>query len=313
MPRTRSRRVAVNTVSALLAAAVAAVAMRPGLLTDHLPDGLPFLRTEAVDTLPLPAASERPSAAPAAEPFHRGPTRAEPFRGSPALRWADGAAGITLPGARATGGLDRAQVERGLRATRAFLIASNLDPATLRGERPQAALDLIDPSQRELLDDLDTALAKPSKKHDPVTMFSRFDPAELVPAGAVVKTRGRMTYEAGEEPGSVQIHADYTFVYPVTRARVDADRVERTIVRRLLTVAVNDPARYVVTPGKLGIVEYGQHIYNSSCVRFDGFLHPLFPDDAPDSELSGPAEDPYDRSTPGTGPQTESCAPVTRT
>lgn len=100
MPRTRSRRVAVNTVCALLAAAAATVALRPSLLTDRLPDGLPFFGTRAVDTLPLPAGSER------------GPSPAAPFRGSPALRWADGAAGIVLPEARATGGLSKARVER---------------------------------------------------------------------------------------------------------------------------------------------------------------------------------------------------------
>lgn len=74
MPRTRSRRVAVNTVCALLAAAAATVALRPSLLTDRLPDGLIFFGTQAVDTLPLPAGSER------------GPSPAAPFRGSPALR-----------------------------------------------------------------------------------------------------------------------------------------------------------------------------------------------------------------------------------
>lgn len=313
MLRTRSRRVAFNTVSALLAAAVAAVAMRPGLLTDHLPDGLPFLGTETVDTLPLPAESERPTAAPAAEPVHRGPTRAEPFRGSPALRWADGAAGIVLPEARATGGLDRAQVERGLRATRAFLIASNLDPATLRGERPRAALDLIDPADRPLLDQLDTALAKPSERNDPLTLFSRFDPAELVPAGPVVKTRGRTTFEAGDRPGSVGIHADYTFVYPVARTGADTDQVERTIVRRVLTVEVADPATYQVTPGKIWIREYRPHIYNSSCTVFDGYLHPAFPGDAPEPETSGPSQDPYDRSSTATAPEPGDCAPVSRT
>lgn len=301
MPRTRSRRVAVNTVCALLAAEAATVALRPSLLTDRLPDGLTFFGTQAVGTLPLPAGSER------------GPSPAAPFRGSPALRWADGAAGIVLPEARATGGLSKARVEGALRDTRDFLIAANLDPATLRGERPQAALDLIDPADRTLLDRLETSLAKPSEKHDPLMMFSRFDPAEVVPAGPVVRTRGRTTFEAGERPGSVEIHADYTFVLPVTRARVDADQVARTIVRRVLTVEVSDPATYEVTPGKIWIAEYRAHIYNSSCTVFDGYLHPSFPGDAPESDASGPSQDPYDRSTAGIAPEPDECAPVSRT
>ncbi|MFD5906712.1 hypothetical protein ACFWHG_35170 [Streptomyces microflavus] len=293
MPRTRSRRVAVNTVCALLAAAAATLALRPSLLTDRLPDGLTFFGTQAVDTLPLPAGSER------------GP--------SPALRRADGAAGIVLPEARATGGLSKARVEGALRDTRDFLIAADLDPATLRGERPQAALDLIDPADRTLLDRLETSLAKPSEKHDPLMMFSRFDPAEVVPAGPVVKTRGRTTFEAGERDGSVEIHADYTFVLPVTRARVDADQVARTIVRRVLTVEVSDPATYEVTPGKIWIAEYRAHIYNSSCTVFDGYPHPSFPGDAPESDASGPSQDLYDRSTAGIAPEPDECAPVSRT
>ncbi|MFJ7061185.1 hypothetical protein ACIQVA_26270 [Streptomyces microflavus] len=301
MPRTRRRRIAVNTVCALLTAAATTVALRPGLLTDHLPDGLTFFGTETVDTLPLPAEPER------------GPSRAEPFRGSPALRWADGAAGIVLPEARATGGLRKARVEGALRDTRDFLIAANLDPATLRGERPQAALDLIDPADRTLLDRLDTPLAKPSEKHDPLMMFSRFDPAEVVPAGPVVKTRGRTTFEAGERPGSVEIHADYTFVLPVTRVRVDAEQVVRTIARRVLTVEVSDPATYEVTPGKIWIAEYRAGIYNSSCTVFDGYLHPSFPGDAPEPGSSGPGQDPYVRSTAGTEPEPGECAPVSRT
>lgn len=69
---------------------------------------------------PLAAESERPTAAPGAERALR-PTPDEPFRGSPAARWADGPDGITVPPAKATGWMDAAQVERALRRSKELL------------------------------------------------------------------------------------------------------------------------------------------------------------------------------------------------
>ncbi|MFE9728388.1 hypothetical protein ACFYQ5_33630 [Streptomyces sp. NPDC005794] len=296
----RRRLAAILGTAAVVGALV--VAMRPSLLTDHLPGG-----DTAVDAAPLPAETALPTGAPAAGPGPDEPTRDEPFRGSPALRWADGPEGIELPEAEAVGGMDKDQVEHALRTTRQFLVEANLDPATLRGERPDRALELLDPLQADVLEDARRALSEPTQEQDPLMTFTRFDPDEARLLGDVVKTRGRMTFEAGKA-GSVEVHADYTFVYPLLRT--GGDEVARTIVRRRLTTVLHDPERFVATSGKLSVLNSGQNFGNTSCEVNDGFLHPSFPSDSPDPDPAGPDVDPYDRSE---WQPDGSCGTVTRT
>lgn len=285
---------------AVMAALV--IAIRPSLLTDHLPGG-----SDSADTSLLPAETAPPTAGPADEPDPEQPTLEQPFRGSPALRWADGAAGIEVPEARAVGGMSKGEVARALRNTRQLLVAANLDPATLRGEKPAEGLDLLDPLQKGEPERLERSLAEPGEGQDPLMLFSRFDPEETRLVGDIVKTRGRMTFEAGAT-GSVEVHADYTFVYPL--ARVGGDEVARTIVRRKLTTALHDPERFVATRGKLSVLSSQQNFGNSACEVNDGFLHPDFPSDGPAPEPTGPEVDPYDRSE---WQPDGSCGTVTRT
>ncbi|MER7520181.1 hypothetical protein [Streptomyces sp. NPDC126499] len=302
----RRRRVRA-VVGVTLAAALALVAVRPQLVTGYLPENvaaaLPSGWTDLPeDTTPLAAETVRPTAPPEEADPHR-PTLKEPFRGSPALRWADGAAGIELPAAKATGWMSKTEVAKALATTRAFLVASNLDPAVLGGGKPEKALGLLDPKQSDLVSGMEKALAKPSERDDPTVLFSRFSPAEARPVGTVVKVRGRMSVEngKGKDAGLVLIHTDYTFVYPVTKAGPGAASVSRTVVRRQITFSMADPASFVATPGKLGVSAWDSNIGNDDCNRpEDGYFHPTFAEDgyagpaAP--EPSGPAVDPYDRS-----------------
>ncbi|MEU2747933.1 hypothetical protein ABZ613_16875 [Streptomyces collinus] len=291
-----------------LAAAVALVALKPSLLP-----GDPFGTGEsgAAEASPLPDETAAPTAAPGASDPET-PTLDRPFAGSPAERWADGEAGIVLPQAKAVGAVSQGRVEEALKLTKKLLVGANLDPKTVRGARPTAALSVLDPKQPELLDDLDTGLRSPSDKHDPVTLFSRFDPDEVRPAGDVIKTRGRMTFRKGTQ-GGVAVRADYTFVYPVVRADGPIE-VARTIVRRVLDVELADPGRYEVTPGRLLLMNYDQEIGNSSCFIDDGYLHPEFPSSkSAGPDPSGPATDPYDRSRELERGDGGDCGTVTRT
>ncbi|MDQ0794559.1 hypothetical protein [Streptomyces sp. B1I3] len=300
--RARKRRRIAATLGMVVVLGALVVTMRPSLLTDHLPGG-----DSSADAGPLPAETAPPAAAPGDTPVGEQPTRTQPFRGSPALRWADGAAGIEVPEAEAVGGRSKAQVAELLRTTRQFLVAANLDPATLRGEKPKEALALLDPEQKDVQELLDTAWDRPDEKHDPLMLFTRIDPDDARLVGDVVKTRGRMTFEAGDE-GTVEVHADYTFVYPVLRAG-SQDEVTRTIVRRRLTTVLHDPERTRMTPGTLSFRRYEQYAANTTCEVHDGFLHPGFPGDAPETQPAGPAVDPYDRSrVAGEGP----CGTFTR-
>ncbi|MEU7416854.1 hypothetical protein [Streptomyces antibioticus] len=291
--------------------ALLAVALKPSLIP-----GDPFGRNEPeAVTEPLPAETARPTEAPEDVP-RQVPTLDRPFAGSPALRWADGEAGILLPDAKPVGKEPKERVAEALELTRKLLIAANLDPKSLRGERPTAALSVLDPKQPELLDRLNASLRAPSKTDDPLLMFSRFDPDEVKVVGDVVKTRGRITFGKGKN-GGVAVHADYTFVYPVVRADGSVE-VTRTIVRRVLDVELPDPAHYDVTAGRLLVVRYDEEAGNSACDVYDGFLHPHFPTTPGSSaESTGPAQtgptvDPYDRRRDIGEDRDESCGSVSR-
>ncbi|MFF4385850.1 MULTISPECIES: hypothetical protein [unclassified Streptomyces] len=291
-------------VAVVLIAGLALIALRPELVIDRI-TGKADARQEAKSAAPLPAETARPTAAPGAVPPDQ-PTLAEPFRGSPALRWADGAAGIEVPEATAVGGLTKEQVADGLAKAKQFLVAANLDPATLRGERPAAALAILDPQQSEDFQGVERSLTHPNAEDDPTHLFTRFDPAEVKPVGGVVKVRGSMRVEPGE-PGEVRVATDYTFVHPMTKGDTS---VQRTIVRRQITFSVLDPARWKATGDRLQLSEYHVESSNVECESTRGYLHPQFPQDAPTGPApTGPATDPYDRSQDIKG---GACGTVTR-
>ncbi|MFH8517061.1 hypothetical protein ACH4CE_18565 [Streptomyces gelaticus] len=270
------------------------------------------------DEAPPAAESESPREAPGAEPDLR-PTLAEPFRGSPAARWADGAAGITVPPAEATGWMDAAQVERALRQSRDFLVDAGLNSRVLRGERPTKAIALLNPHQKDVQEYLRAALSStaPTDKTDPLLLFSRFRPEQSRLVGDVVKTRGRLTYREGKQ-GAVEVAADVTFVYPVTPAGDDGRDAEvvRTIVRREVVMSWDDPAEVITEPGTMSLVSYALDMTNGGCSAPTGYFVPPF-GTADETADETHHVDPYDRSkridtsngTTGTG---NSCATATR-
>ncbi|MET7890806.1 hypothetical protein [Streptomyces mirabilis] len=307
-----------------VAIAVALVAVKPSLLP-----GDPFGTSSGTPSggasaAALPAETAPPTAAPSSAAPDT-PTLDRPFAGSPAERWADGAAAIVVPKATPVGTFTSAQVAAALKQAKTLLVGANLNPGTLRGERPESVLALLDPKQPRMLDDVNNWLRAPGKKRDPLMLFSRFDPAEVRPAGDVVKVRGRTTFKAGAH-ASVAIHMDYTFVYPLiqadqaskasgaTETSGPSTEVARTIVRRVLDLELLDPRKYQATPGKLSITRYDQDLGNTACDVYDGFLHPQFVSAAPTgAPPTGPTTDPYDRSRDIRHSGTETCGTVSRT
>jgi hypothetical protein len=243
---------------------------------------------------PLAQEAERPTGAPPVEPDRR-PTLDEPFRGSPAARWADGTAGITVPAARATGWMSTAQVEQALRRTRDFLTAAHLDPAVLGGARPTKAIALINPHQRDVKDYLAAAFRAPSEDDDPLLLFSRFDTSRARLVGDVVRTRGRITYREGGR-GALQVTADVTYVYPVAPAG-GGDEVVRTIVRREVVLNWDDPSKTITEPGTFSLVSYKVDMTNGGCDNHTGYFLPEFGTGRGSGTNDGTPVDPYDRST----------------
>lgn len=310
--RAARRRKVWTVIGVVLAIALAVVAMKPSLLPGDL-FGTGTDTDEGTQSAnPLPDETAAPTNAPSAAPGT--PTLDEPFAGSPAVRYADGAAGIVLPEAKPVGAFGKDQVAKALAQTKSLLADANLDRKTLLGGTPETTLDkILDPKQPDMIDDARSWLRKPGKDSDPLWLFSRFDPDEVRLVGDVVKTRGRTTFKAGKD-GAVVIHADYTFVYPLALADPDSTEVSRTIVRRILDLELLNPAKYEVTPGRLSVSRYDQNLANSACDIYDGFLHPQFDSVEPTgAPPSGPTTDPYDRSQELDKSGTEACGTVSRT
>ncbi|EST29472.1 hypothetical protein [Streptomyces roseochromogenus] len=292
-PRRRAGR-ARYVAGLVVAAGLLVVALNPGRVTGWFGSGGEGGKGAGT---PLAVESKRPDQPPPTEAASQLPTLAQPFRGSPAARWGDGAAGIGMPAARATGWMSKLQVAQALRRSRDFLVASDLDPGVLRGERPEKAIALINPRQRDVQGYLTAAFRAPSRKNDPLLLFSRFDKAKVRLVGDVVKTRGRITYREGER-GAVEVTADVTFVYPVARATAGGDDVERTIVRRELIMSWDDPAKVITEPGTFSLLSYKSDTTNGGCGTYTGYLSPEFgTESASATPDDGPTIDPYDRST----------------
>ncbi|MFE9400067.1 hypothetical protein [Streptomyces flavidovirens] len=279
----------------------------------------PSARAREVERRLRDAESESPREAPGAEPDLR-PTLPEPFRGSPAARWADGAAGITVPPAEATGWMEAAQVEQALRQSRDFLVAAGLNSRLLRGELPTKAIAQLNPHQKDIQEYLRTALSStaPTHKTDPLLLFSRFRPEQARLVGDVVKTRGRLTYREGKR-GAVEVTADVTFVYPVTPAG-DGGRyaeIVRTIVRREVVMSWDDPAEVITEPGTMSLVSYALDMTNGGCSAPTGYFVPLFGTAHKQPADGAHQVDPYDRSKPidtsnGTTATGNGCATANR-
>ncbi|MBM9509457.1 hypothetical protein [Actinacidiphila acididurans] len=262
-------------------------------------------RHTETDSTALPPETATPTASAPADAGPDTPTVSHPFAGSPALRWADGADGVVVPHATPVGDLTERQVAAVLRTTKAYLVATNLDPAELRGGFPSAALRLVDPINGEPTM-MKAALRSPGTNSDPTQWFTRYDPARIELVGSVIKVRGRMTF-AKAAHDAVRVHTDYSYVYAVTKAGDHSGKVARVIVRRVV-----DTQWYLAsTPGEVQIVAWGAFFGGSGCGSPDGYLHPSPWYASSASQYAGPMTDPYDRSRP-LG-KAKSCGTASRT
>ncbi|GAB2732721.1 SCO2583/SCO2584 N-terminal domain-containing protein [Kitasatospora kifunensis] len=335
-------------VFVLLTIAVVAAALNVNGLhswyLDHV-GSTPDRGIGALPVSPKPVITQAPETAkPTAAPSTDAPltpTVAQPWLGSPAESWPAGADAIVLPDAKAMGVFDKDQVAAQLKTAKNFLVAANLDPAVLAGGNPQAALDLLNPSSRKVAEQ---ELAHPDTQHNPINLFSRFNPRTAIPAGDVVKLQGRMWLDDDGEQGVV-VHTDYTFVYAVVPgpeqfkplppsspgpspsdttgaksvAWVQLDphaEVTREIVRRVADFRFADPDKYEVQDGKLSLLHWQGTRDNNYCDSDDGWLEPYFKplpgSDSSAGEGSGTPVDPYDRSKPIPNDDTDKCGTLSR-
>ncbi|MFE6750050.1 hypothetical protein ACFVGM_29660 [Kitasatospora purpeofusca] len=243
------------------------------------------------------------------------PTVDRPWAGSPAAGWPTGIEVFGPDPSTVTriGVFGADQVAAQVELVKRYLAAANLDPRTVAGGRPEAALALLGSEDRA---DAEKALANPSRNDDPLTWFSRFDARDAIPVGEVYRVQGSISVE-GDGKRGVLVHTDFTYVYPL-RPGPDAARrataakpslsprppqdpapggngtakpvglvtrvgdvpgdtwTTRTVVRRAETFRFHDPAKFPVERDRLYLERRLSESGNSECGVYDGSYHPQF-------------------------------------
>jgi hypothetical protein len=228
---------------------------------------------------------------------------ADPFSGTPAEHWANGAAGVTIPAARAHGQYTAAQVRSAYETTRELLIAGNLDWPTLRGGAPKAFEKLL--TKKELKQFLaglhSTKVDKNGEAENTRGWITAFAPGSAKFVTTVVKVHGWMKASVIHQSGIpvLRITVDYIFVYAVEPPGDPAGWM-RIVQQQTGTV---DFARFDEGGGSF---EPWYSVSGTTagvqCATRDGYIHPDYPSGPPDTvPASGKPVDPYSLATPPAG------------
>ena len=191
----RTALVAGNAALAVLVLAVLVLVVRSGLAESSGDDNVAAYPTQSV-----PGGISATSSASAA------PT--DPFAGTSAANYPKGAAGITLPTAKAVTGFTAAQVTAALRKVRAALVAGRLDRSMLVGHDPGKFLALLAPSNRD-----DVGKWFKSATFDVVATW--IDPAVRLDGGEQPRVSGRVTYASIRVDGiqTLRVTTNFVWVY----------------------------------------------------------------------------------------------------
>jgi hypothetical protein len=234
---------------------------------------------------------------------------ADPFSGTPADRWTDGAAGIVLPAATPIGPFTKAQVAYAYQTTRKLLIAASLDKQTLLGGAPTGFADLLTiPERKQFEQGLNKkGVDKSGAALSTRTMVMSFAPGSTQLIGRVTKVSGTMHAKAVTDQGSKELHVsvDYIFVYPIEPPHQPSEWM-RIVDEVVWTVgfadwqgAASSFTPWVITTGDGGVA-------GADCGTTDGYSHPDYtsgavPGATPSVSPSGKPVDPYVSGQPRTG------------
>lgn len=209
------------------------------------------------------------------------------FIGSPALNWPDNEAGFAIPAASALNGVSKSDIAAGYKILEKVMAAGNLDATVLNGGSVSDFTKLLDPGSGTIAE-LDSDIAHPSFKNDPLSYVTRFNPATTRLLGHTVKVRGSMS--AAAEPArshAVLLTANYLFVYAVGPASGTAQEHTRVVVHRTFQIEVVNPAYYESAAGKGWIYDVSSSQANSQCYKYDGYVDPDFAEDGAPPDASG--------------------------
>jgi len=138
---------------------------------------------------------------------------ADPFTGTPAAGYPKGAAGITLPAAKAVRGFSAAQVGAALGKVRTAMIAARLDESMLVGHDPARFIAMFAPRQRKRLE-------QDFAGKDFSTYASWISPAVTLDPGEQPRVSGRVTYASmmDDELRTLRVTTNVVWVYAFSRA-----------------------------------------------------------------------------------------------
>jgi hypothetical protein len=233
---------------------------------------------------------------PAVSPLTESGPPADPFSGTPANKWADGATGIVIPTAKPVGDYTTTQVADAYQTTKRMLVAANLDRQTLNGGAPTAFASLLTQQQRTyFMSNLDKiGLAKDGAALSSRGMVTTFAPGTTRLIGSVIKVHGTMNARSTtDEYGQpvLEINIDYAFAYAVEPPKAPADWMR-------IVVELNGPIEFgdwseANSPFEPWVT-LRTWIAGARCGTRDGYIHPDYPEGPADSVApSGPAVDPY--------------------
>jgi hypothetical protein len=288
----RGRRPGARTLTVVLAVGLVAVA---AVLAETDPLGMrPGRRpgTPPLTLIPAPVVSPVPTDAPSGA--------GDPFAGSPAELYADGAAGITFPVARATAGFSAKEVQVLFARARALLTASHLDAGTLFNSGTDRFARQLDPDQRRAFTG---SLQNRDSTKNLRSWLMNFAPKTSELTGSLIKVHGVTTLAQAARQGhrGALVKVNYIFVYPVHRPGLPGTTI-RVIAHLRGEVFHSRDARGEWT----WIYRWGSSNANARCDVEDGYVHPFYAGSQPDlTGRTGAPVDPYDlNQDPGTGCQT---------
>ena len=232
---------------------------------------------------------------------------ADPFAGTSADGWADGAAGIVIPAAKPAGGFTAAQVAAAYQTTKKLLIAGDLNQSTLLGGAPTAFADLLTSEQRaDFLAGLDTKGVNAGGRPVSTRMWvMSFAPGSTELIGSVIKVEGTMSAKSVSYEGTtaLAVIVNYLVAYPIEPPGDPADWMRFTAHQYGdLYFESWDNQDGPLQPWDQTIVGHD----GSQCGSTDGYQHPDYPsmrESAPAPTESGPVLSPYSTATavPGGG------------
>jgi hypothetical protein len=196
-----------------------------------------------------------------------------PFAGTPAHTYPEGAAGITLPPARATGDFTAKQVADALASVKRALVASHLDEATLVEGNAEAFIALLAIDSRADIhaEFVDGTASGYSARIAPGARLTEHQP----------RVSGRMTYSATTDPDGIriiQVTTNFVWVYSFVPADITDPGL--VIMHDEIVWEVPHPDDVRLRSAGLWLTEWEGYVSNMDCTAADqGYLAPAGPDD----------------------------------